>query len=47
MFMYCNINNCWTERVKRKAFIANRELLDLSSKDSLTGIYNRKSLMTP
>lgn len=42
MLMYCNINNCWTERVKRKAFIANRELLDLSSKDSLTGIYNRK-----
>lgn len=42
LLTYCNINYCWTETTKRKAFLANRELLDLSSKDPLTGAYNRK-----
>ncbi|NMB00546.1 MAG: GGDEF domain-containing protein [Firmicutes bacterium] len=42
LLIYCNINYCWAETTKRKAFIANRELFDLSSKDPLTGIYNRK-----
>ena len=41
LLVYCNINYCWTETNKRKKFTANRELLDLSAKDPLTGIYNR------
>lgn len=42
LLVYCNINYCWTEAIKRRTFLANMELLDLSSKDPLTGIYNRK-----
>lgn len=42
LLIYTNINYCWVETTKRKTFIANRELLELSSKDPLTGIYNRK-----
>ncbi len=42
LLVYCNINFCWAEATKRKTFIANRELYDLSAKDPLTGIYNRK-----
>lgn len=42
LLVYCNIIYCWAETTKRKTFIANRKLLDLSSKDPLTGIYNRK-----
>lgn len=38
---YCSINNCWSESNKRKRYAANKELLELSSKDPLTGIYNR------
>jgi two-component system cell cycle response regulator len=41
LLIYCNINYCWTETIKRKKFVANKELLDISSKDPLTGIYNR------
>jgi two-component system cell cycle response regulator len=42
LLIYCNINYCWTEINKRKEFVANREIFDLSVKDPLTGIYNRK-----
>jgi two-component system cell cycle response regulator len=42
LLIYCNLNYFWAETTKRKTFIANRELLDLSSKDPLTGIFNRK-----
>lgn len=42
LLIYCNINYCWTETNKRKIFAANRELFELSAKDPLTGIYNRK-----
>lgn len=42
LLIYCSINYCWAEANKRRTFLANRELLDLSTKDPLTGIYNRK-----
>ena len=42
LLIYCNLNYLWAETTKRKTFIANRELLDLSIKDPLTGIFNRK-----
>ena len=42
LLIYCNINYCWAETTKRKTFIAKRELSDLSSRDSVTGVYNRK-----
>ncbi|MGB4267350.1 MAG: GGDEF domain-containing protein [Limnochordia bacterium] len=42
MLVHCNIYTCWVETTKRKTFVAKRELLELSSKDPLTGIYNRK-----
>lgn len=42
LLIYCNINYCWTEATKRKKFRANRELVELSIKDPLTGVYNRK-----
>lgn len=42
LLIYCNINYFWAEIMKRKAFAANRKLLGLSSRDALTGIYNRK-----
>lgn len=41
LLIYCNIKNCSTEIYKRKIFVANRELLALSVKDPLTGVYNR------
>lgn len=41
LLIYCNVNNYWTELNKREKFAANRKLLELSSKDPLTGIYNR------
>ncbi|HOW22383.1 MAG TPA: GGDEF domain-containing protein [Sedimentibacter sp.] len=44
LILYCNINHCWNEINKRKIFAANKELLDLSAKDPLTGIYNRAKL---
>ena len=42
LLAYSNLYYCWSETTKRKAFIANKELLDLSWKDPLTGLYNRK-----
>ncbi|HHV94074.1 MAG TPA: GGDEF domain-containing protein [Firmicutes bacterium] len=42
LLVYCNINHCWAERTKRKTFIAKREISRLSSKDPVTGVYNRK-----
>ena len=42
LLFYCSLYYRWSETTKRKAFIANRELLDLSCKDPLTGLYNRK-----
>lgn len=41
LLFYCNLNYCCTETIKRKKFVANRELLNLSAKDPLTNIYNR------
>lgn len=41
LLLYCNINYYCTETSKRKKFVANKELLNLSAKDPLTGIYNR------
>jgi two-component system cell cycle response regulator len=41
LLIYCNVNIYWTEFNKRKKFAANSELMDLSVKDPLTGIYNR------
>ena len=41
LLFYCNINYCCIETNKRKRFVANKELLNLSAKDPLTGIYNR------
>lgn len=43
LLIYCNINYCWAEAYKRKTFKANRELLEMSTKDPLTGVYNRKN----
>lgn len=42
LLVHCNINYWWAETAKRKAFLANKELLALSEKDPLTGLYNRK-----
>jgi diguanylate cyclase (GGDEF)-like protein len=42
LLIYCNVNYFWAEKTKRETFIAHGELLDLSSKDPLTGIFNRK-----
>jgi len=42
MLIHCNINYGWTGRTKRRHFVANRELFELSIRDSLTGAYNRK-----
>ncbi len=41
LLIYCNINHCWAETTKRKTFMAKRELSALSSKDPVTGVYNR------
>ena len=42
LLVHCNINYCWAETTKRKTFVAKRELAYLSSKDPVTGVYNRK-----
>lgn len=42
LLVYCNMNYCMNERTKRKAFTAKRKLQEVSVKDPLTGIYNRK-----
>ncbi len=42
LLIYCSLHYRWSETTKRKAFIANRELLELSCRDPLTGLYNRK-----
>ncbi|MGI6150177.1 MAG: GGDEF domain-containing protein [Firmicutes bacterium] len=39
---YCNVSHYWDEAAKRKVFLAKRELAELSCRDPLTGIYNRK-----
>lgn len=42
LIIYCNINGYWAGINRRRTFLANRELLEVSAKDPLTGLYNRK-----
>lgn len=42
LLAYCNVSCLWAGRSARQRFAANMELLQLSARDPLTGIYNRK-----